>query len=76
MTKVTVFKTRDGETFECETTAKLHEASLDLMMIMMNMGFRNDGELKRICQCIGKNMQEFNAIFTKLRTYSARIAKE
>ena len=76
MTKVTVFKTRDGQTFECEILAKRHEASLDLMNIMMNLGFRNDGELKRICESIGKNIQDFTAIFTKLKNCSARLAKD
>ena len=52
--------------------AQRHEAGLDILKILMNEGFTNSGELKKISLTIAKKFDTFAPVFTAIRRVNTK----
>lgn len=67
ISKTTVYKTRDGESFDTLLDAEIHELSLDLGAAAIKQGVSLSPEIKQLCRKIAKNYGEFEEILRQIK---------
>jgi hypothetical protein len=67
ISKTTVYKTRDNESFDTLLEAEAHELSLDLAAVAVFQGVQTSPEVRALCRKIAKNYSAFVDVLHQIK---------